>query len=179
MKLRLALVALPFALAGCTTMTMPWDKPAPAPAPVVAAAPAPAKPSIPDPTGASPLEQPLEVAGVAAIPVATVDAATRGVSDYTAAGEGWSATATGGKVVFARAGGKSATVSVKRLAYAKGVEYVGTLNDKPFTLNIRGTACGDKPMTATVRANGTTYSGCAMPGAAAPAAKPAAKSPSA
>ena len=65
MNARLTLLALPLALAACDEQAMkdfrmPWDKPAP----VVAAAPAPTappKPAIPEPTGASPTQQPLEV----------------------------------------------------------------------------------------------------------------------
>ena len=61
---------------------------------------------------------------------------------------------------------------VQRLAYAKGVEYVGTLNDAAFALNIRGEDCGGQPMTATLRANGKTYAGCASPGAGASGISP-------
>ena len=181
MNARLTLLALPLALAACDEQAMkdfrmPWDKPAP----VVAAAPAPTappKPAIPEPTGASPTQQPLEVAGDR-VKVATAESETLNTAAYTAGGEGWSATVSGDSVRFERAGAKAATVKVQRLAYASGVEYVGTLNDRAFTLNIRGADCGDQPMTATLRANGNTYQGCAAPGAAAAAAAAeAAKAP--
>ncbi|QJD16223.1 hypothetical protein [Paracoccus sanguinis] len=180
MRLRLIILAAPLALAACDDQAMkdfrmPWDKPEP----VVAAPAAPAappKPSIPEPTGASPTQQPLEVAGDRTR-VATADAETLDINSFTAGGEGWSATVSGKSVKFERPGAKAATVSVQRLAYAKGVEYVGTLNDTAFALNIRSEDCGGQPMTATLRANGRTFTGCASPTAAkaAASAKPATK----
>lgn len=182
MNARLTLLALPLALAACDEQAMkdfrlPWDKPAP----VVAAAPAPTappKPAIPEPTGASPTQQPLEVAGDR-VKVATADAETLNTASYLAGGEGWTATVSGGSVRLERPGAKAATVKVQRLAYAKGVEYVGTLNDAAFALNIRGEDCGGQPMTATLRANGKTYAGCASPGAGAAAEAAAAAAPAA
>ena len=180
MRLRLIILAAPLALAACDDQAMkdfrmPWDKPEP----VVAAPAAPAappKPSIPEPTGASPTQQPLEVAGDR-VKVATADAETLNTASYLAGGEGWTAIVSGGSVRFERPGAKAATVKVQRLAYAKGVEYVGTLNDAAFALNIRGEDCGGQPMTATLRANGRTFTGCASPTAAkaAASAKPATK----
>ena len=176
MNARLILLALPLALAACgdqgmKDFRMPWDKPEPAPAAAPAPAPAgPPKPAIPEPTGASPTEQALEVSGDR-VKVATADAETLNTANYVAGGEGWTATVSGNTVRFERPGAKAATVKVQRLAYASGVEYIGTLNDLAFSLNIRGEDCGGQPMTAKLKANGNTYAGCASPGAAATAAK--------
>lgn len=180
MKARFALLALPLALAACDEqamkdLRMPWDKPEPPPA----AAPAePPKPSIPDPTGASPVVQPLEVEGARA-KVATADAETLAVTDLTAGGEGWTVAVRGTGARFERPGAKAANVTVRRLPYSGGLEYIGTLNGQPFSLKISSTDCGDQPLTAVLRAGGTTYNGCATPAGAAaaasstPAAKPA------
>ncbi|HRO16145.1 MAG TPA: hypothetical protein PLL33_14115, partial [Paracoccus sp. (in: a-proteobacteria)] len=180
MKPRYALLALPLALAACDARSladfrMPWDKPeAVAPA-------APARPGIPEPTGASPLEQPLEVAG-RQTRVATAQAATIDVTDVAAAGEGWSVTVRGDSARFERPGAKAANVAVRRIVYARGLEYVGVLNGKPFTLNVSAQSCGGQPLSAVLRANGNRHAGCATPLAPLPAtarkaapAKPAAQ----
>lgn len=178
MTSRFALLALPLALAACDARSladfrMPWDKPEPAAAAVDPNAPP--KPAIPDPTGASPLEQPLEVGGATA-PVATAERETLEVNAFVAAGEGWSAAVRDGSARFERPGAKAATVAVKRVPYARGVEYIGTLNNQPFSLTIHGDDCGDQPMTAALRANGARFAGCAAPAApvAADADAPAA-----
>lgn len=177
MTLRFALLALPLALAACDSqalqnLRMPWDKPEPAPA----AAPAePAPPTIPEPTGASPTEQPLEVAGKTA-KVATAEAETLAVTDLTASGEGWSASVKGSTARYEPAGAKAANVTVRRIPYSGGVEYIGVLGGQPFVLRVKAQDCGGQPLTATVRASGKTLSGCAVPGqaqAAAPAPAPA------
>ncbi|PZO64073.1 MAG: hypothetical protein DI498_12190 [Paracoccus denitrificans] len=179
MKLRLALVALPFVLSACTSdFAMPWDKPAPV-EPLVAAPAEPAKPFIPEPTGGSPRDTPLEIAGGEHRAVSTADAATLNVRDYTAAGDGWQVVVAGNKAQFTRPGAKSASVTVRRIVFASGVEYVGVLNDRPFALTVRGQTCGAQPMTAVLKANGTTFNGCAAPGATAPVAPTASAAPAA
>lgn len=182
MNARLILLALPLALAGCDQQAvrdfrLPWDKPAPAPVVAAPAAPAePPKPSIPEPTGASPAQQPLEIAGERT-KVATAEAQTANATRFTASGEGWSATVDGTTARVERAGGKPATVKVQRLVYAGGVEYAGTLNDALFSLDLRSAACGGQPLTATLKANGKKLAGCASPGSAAPAKAAAATAP--
>lgn len=58
-------------------------------------------------------------------------------------------------------------LSAERSAYAKGVEYTGTHNNKPFHLNLNGKSCNDTmsdksyDMTATFEFNGEKYTGCA------------------
>ena len=177
MTLRFALLALPLALAGCDSqamqtmqnLRMPWDKTEP-----VAAAPAaPAVPTIPEPTGASPTVQPLEIEGRTA-KVATADAETLAVTDLTAAGEGWAASVKGTTARFEPAGGKAANITVRRIPYSGGVEYIGVLGGQPFVLRVNAQDCGGQPLTATVRASGRTLPGCAAPAAAAAAATPAA-----
>lgn len=186
MNARLILLALPL-LAACDAqqmqdLKMPWDRTPPAAAaPAVPATPAePPKPVIPEPTGAAPTEAPLEVEGTRT-KVATANAETLNVTRVDAAGDGWTATVDGKTVRFERPGAKAAAVTVRRLTYAGGVEYVGTLNDEAVTLNLTSADCGGKPLTAKVRANGKTYAGCAAPSgtvakaAATEAAKPADK----
>lgn len=157
MTLRVALLALPLALAACDQMQefrMPWDPPPPA-----AAAPA-GPPTIPEPTGASPAVQPLEVEGQTA-KVSTAEAETLAVTNLTAAGEGWTASVNGTTARFEPAGAKAANVEVRRIPYSGGVEYIGELGGQPFVLRVTAQDCGKQPLTATVRARGNTLSGCA------------------
>ena len=143
-------------------LRMPWDKPEPA-----AAAPAePAPPTIPEPTGASPAVQPLEIAGKTA-KVSTAEAETLAVTNLTAAGEGWTASVNGTTARFQPAGASASTVEVRRIPYSGGVEYIGVLGGQPFVLRVKAQDCGDQPLTATVRARGNTLSGCAAPAASA------------
>lgn len=166
MKLRFALLALPLALAACDEQAMkdfrmPWDQP-PAEAAPVPAGP----PTIPEPTGGSPREQPLEVEGQTA-KVATAEAETLAVTNLNAAGEGWSASVTGSTARFQPAGAAASSIEVRRIPYSGGVEYIGVLGGQPFVLRVNSQDCGDQPMTATVRARGKTMPGCAAPAAAA------------
>ena len=108
MNARLTLLALPLALAACDQQAlkdfhMPWDKPASAPAAAPVQPAQPPKPTIPEPTGAAPTQQPLEIAGDRA-KVATADAETLDVGRFTASGEGWSAKVDGKTVRFERPG---------------------------------------------------------------------------
>lgn len=167
MTLRLALLALPLALAACDSqalqnLRMPWDKPEP-----VTAVPAPpAPPTIPEPTGASPTVQPLEVEGQTAR-IATAEAETLAVTDLTAAGEGWTATVKGTDARFEPASGKPANITVRRIPYSGGVEYIGVLGGQPFVLRVNPQDCGGQPLTATVRTGNNTLPGCASPAPAA------------
>ncbi|SEH81525.1 hypothetical protein SAMN04488075_1224 [Paracoccus alkenifer] len=165
---QLAVLALPLALAACgDDMRMPWDKPEP-----VAETPAePAPPHIPEPTGASPTRQPLEVGGPTA-KVATAEARSLAVTDLVAGGEGWAASVSGSTARFQPQGAAPRAVDVRRIPWSGGVEYIGTLSGQPFVLRIKGADCGKQKLTAMVRAGGQTYDGCASP--AAPAAAPAA-----
>jgi len=165
MTLRFALLALPLALAACDTeamqnFRMPWDKPEPPPVQVPAG-----PPTIPEPTGASPTTQPLEIGGPTAR-VATADAETLAVTNLVAAGEGWTASVAGTTAQFQPAGAAASSIDVRRIPYSGGVEYIGVLGGQPFVLRISGQDCGKQPLTATVRARGNTLAGCAAPAAA-------------
>lgn len=166
MKLRFALLALPLALAACDEQAMknfrmPWDKP---PAPAAPVEPGP--PTIPEPTGVAPTVQPLEIEGRTA-KVATADAETLAVTNLTAAGEGWAASVNGTTARFEPAGAKASNIEVRRIPYSGGVEYIGVLGGQPFVLRVNSQDCGKQPMSATVRARGTTLTGCAAPAGSA------------
>lgn len=169
MKMRFALVALPFLLTACgpqAGLNFPWAK-QPEAAPAVPA-PVPPKPGIPEPTGASPLAQPLEIAG-AQTPRATANAATHKVEHIGAKGADWQVVVHGGGATFTGSNGKSTVVGVKRISYAGGLEYAGVMNGKPFVLHLTPVACEGMPMTANLRANGNRLTGCATEIAPAPA----------
>ncbi|WP_299361852.1 hypothetical protein [uncultured Paracoccus sp.] len=176
MNLRFALLAVPLALGACdeaamADFRMPWDKPEP----VVVEPAEPAKPTIPAPPQVSPVEQPLELGG-SATPRATAQAETVNLTAVAAAGEGWSVDIADGTARFARPGANTAQVRVNRLVYVGGVEFVGELNGRVFALTVSGADCGPLPLTATLRANGNRYQGCAQPAAAAPASTTSAPS---
>ncbi|CAM3218242.1 hypothetical protein SAMN04488021_101152 [Paracoccus aminovorans] len=161
-------------------------------------------PSHSGPPTVSPLEQPIET-GAEARPVATAEASTMATAMFRAAGAGWTVTAADKSAVYERPGAKSVGVSVRRMAYARGAEFIGNMNGQVFALNIRAEACeigGQKtPFTANLRVGSQRLTGCAaptdsMPKAqvkassagpkpkaaakpAAPAAKPAAPKPAA
>ena len=95
------------------------------------------------------------------------EAETLAVTDLTASGEGWTASVKGTTARFEPAGGKAANVTVRRIPYSGGIEYIGVLGGQPFVLRVNAQDCGGQPMTATLRASGNTLSGCAAPAAAA------------
>ena len=181
MNLRIALLALPLALAACgdqANLRMPWDKPEPvAPVAPVVAGP----PTIPPPPQVSPVDQPLQV-GEAGAARATAERETVDLTAAAAAGPGWAVEVAGESATFSRPGAKSATVPVRRIVYARGVEFVGELNDVVFSLNVTPADCGASPLTATLRANRKTFAGCAAPAgtpAAAALAQPGPVAPAA
>ncbi|MDO5630932.1 MAG: hypothetical protein Q4G22_03745 [Paracoccus sp. (in: a-proteobacteria)] len=166
MKMRLAALAvLPFALAACDMANLSRQ-----PAEEPAAAEEQAGP--PRPPEVSPLQQPIEIAGAAQRAVATAEASTVDTRSFMAQGEGWSVEIQGDVAQYRR-GGNPRSVAVNRLVFARGVEYVGVLDGAPFALTIRGTACGNAPMTASLRAGGRTLSGCAAPAEARTLPRPA------
>ncbi|WP_374637365.1 hypothetical protein [Paracoccus sp. (in: a-proteobacteria)] len=117
------------------------------------------------PPGVSPLEQPIET-GAAIAPVSTAEASTMGTAMFRAAGAGWTVTAADKNAVYERPGAKSVGVTVRRITYAKGVEFIGTMNGAVFSLNIQAAACeaGDvkTPFTAKLRVGSQRLSGCAQ-----------------
>mgnify|MGYP000440950343 FL=1 len=106
------------------------------------------------PPGVSPLEQPIET-GAELVPVATAEASTMSTAMFRASGAGWTVTAADKNAVYERAGAKSVGVSVRRVTYARGVEFIGTMNGAVFSLNVQAQACeaGDQktPFTARLR----------------------------
>ena len=117
------------------------------------------------PPGVSPLEQPIET-GAALAPVSTAEASTVATAMFRAAGAGWTVTAADKNAVYERPGAKSVGVSVRRMTYARGVEFIGTMNGSVFSLNIQAAACesGDvkTPFTARLRVGSQRLTGCAQ-----------------
>ncbi|MFC3526843.1 hypothetical protein ACFOMH_01570 [Paracoccus mangrovi] len=118
------------------------------------------------PPGVSPLEQPIET-GAELVPVATAEASTMSTAMFRASGAGWTVTAADKNAVYERAGAKSVGVSVRRVTYARGVEFIGTMNGAVFSLNVQAQACeaGDQktPFTARLRVGSQRLTGCAVP----------------
>lgn len=81
----------------------------------------------------------------------------------------WSATVRGSTLTYSTPETPDTTIPVERFAYAKGVEYSGTLNGQPLTLNIRTGSCEDGmtthsyPMTAKLFLGSAVLKGCAQP----------------
>lgn len=183
------LALLPLALAACDeTVQLPWER-----------EPAAETPAVTGPPAVSPLVDPIELPGAAPVAVATADARTLNEAAFAAEGPGgaWRVEVAGDKARFMRTGARDATVPVRRLVYARGVEYVGQLGGSPFALTVLGAKCEAAAMprgwtmAARLKSGGRTVEGCAAPAAsappraqpapapAAPAAVPAAQSASA
>ncbi|MDO5620434.1 MAG: hypothetical protein Q4G24_03080 [Paracoccus sp. (in: a-proteobacteria)] len=167
MKLRLAALALlPLALAACDETQMQNFRDSFSSKPAETAQ-EPAEPTPPQPPAVSPLKDPIELAGGAKTARATAQAGTVNVTALNAIGteQDWSADVAGGKVVFKRAGAADVTVAVDRLVFAGGIEFIGVLGGRPFTLRASEAACtgrgGQKyPLSVTLRAQGNTLTGC-------------------
>ncbi|AUH33862.1 COG3650 family protein [Paracoccus tegillarcae] len=178
MKLRLGAVALlPFALAACDEAAMSDLRSGLGMTPTEEAQPEePAGP--PQPPAVSPLDQAIEVQGGAQAAVSTAQAETYNTQAFVARGNEpfWNIEAAGDSVLYktpANPAGRS--INVRRLVFANGVEYVGTLDGSVFALTIRGDDCVDDmsgeafPMTAVLKIGGRMNNGCAAPAAAAAA----------
>ncbi|SFY19960.1 hypothetical protein SAMN04244548_03035 [Paracoccus pantotrophus] len=126
----------------------------------------PEAPAHSGPPGVSPLEAPIET-GTEGKPVATAEASTLGTAMFRAAGPGWTVTAADKTAVYERPGAKSVGVTVRRMAYGRGVEFIGSMNGSVFALNIQAAECeagGQKtPFTARLRVGSQRLSGCAVP----------------
>ncbi|MFH5773877.1 hypothetical protein ACHFJ0_06445 [Paracoccus sp. NGMCC 1.201697] len=118
------------------------------------------------PPAVSPIDQPIET-GAEGVAVATGEASTMNTAMFRAAGAGWTATASDKRAVLERPGQKSTAVSVRRMTYARGVEFVGTMNGQVFSLNVQAGECkaGDMntPFTAKLRLGSQNLTGCAQP----------------
>ncbi len=163
----LPLAFLPLALAACDEgARLPWDRDPVAEVPAVTGPPA-----------VSPLVDPVELPDSVPVAVATADARTLNETAFAAEGPGgaWRVEVAGDQARFMRQGARDATVSVRRLVYARGVEYVGQLGGAPFALTVLGAKCEVAGMgrgwslSARVKSGGRTVEGCAAPAASAPA----------
>lgn len=182
MRLSLAMIlCAPLAVAACTDpFASLGQKPAPEPVAVEAPKPEPIRPP-----AVSPLEQPIEVAVLETS--ATVDGATNPVAAFKARGNEpfWSVHVGNGSAVYSTPDLSARSVPVRRIAFAKGVEYIGVMNDKPFALRVTGAACTDSmsgekfEFTARLSANGRSVNGCASATTENPPKAPAAKGASA
>jgi uncharacterized membrane protein len=126
------------------------------------------------PPGVSPLDSPIET-GVEGQSVATAEAKTHGTAAFSARGNEpfWAVDVAGSTALYKTPSNqKGQAVRVDRLTFAEGVEFIGVLNGRPFSLNVRGKECqdsmsGDKfPMTARLTVSGKGMSGCAGPASA-------------
>lgn len=126
----------------------------------------PEAPAHSGPPTVSPLDQPIET-GAEAIPVSTAEASTMQTAMFRAAGNGWVATASDKTAVLERAGAKSVGVTVRRMTYGRGVEFVGSMNGQVFSLNIRAAECdtgsGKAPFSARLKVGSQSMTGCAAP----------------
>ena len=177
-KLLLAFAALPLLLAACgDDIRMPWDKPLDATPAVVETPQSPASQPLVSPQ-VSPTQVPIEVEGDRKA-VATAESVTLNTTAFVARGNEpfWRVDVSDGTARYQTPDNeKGRNVPVRRIAYAKGVEYIGELNGSAFALNIRATKCvdtmsGEKfPMTSALRIGSNVVNGCAGPMQAPPAA---------
>lgn len=126
----------------------------------------PAAPAHSGPPTVSPLDQPIETGGEGTA-LATAEASTMGTAMFRAAGSGWTVTAADKTAVYERTGAKSTAVTVRRMTYGRGVEFIGTMNGQVFSLNVRAQECdsgaGKTPFSANLRVGSQRLTGCAAP----------------
>lgn len=160
----LALISLP--LTACDTQTMTdlrrnigLDQPEPEPE-------EPAKPRAP---AVSPLVQPIET-GTPGKPIPTAEPLTYRATNFVARGNEpfWNVEIAGNTATYRTPENQSGRkISVNRLVFDRGVEYIGVLNDRPFVVNMTATECQDTmadqkyPLTARLTVSGQTQQGCA------------------
>ncbi|MTH77178.1 hypothetical protein [Paracoccus aestuariivivens] len=156
MKFRSAFAVLAMSVAVTACGELPFQKNTPEEAPAVE------KPA--GPPAVSPIDSPIET-GEEGRPLATAEANTANIAMFRAAGAGWTVTANNSRAVYERSGAKSTAVSVRRMTYARGVEFIGTMNGSVFSLNVQAAECqaGDvkTPFTAKLRVGSQRLSGCA------------------
>lgn len=154
MKFRSAFAVLSMTVALAACGELPFQKAA-----------EPEAPAHSGPPGVSPLEQPIET-GTAGTAVATAEASTMNTAIFRAAGAGWTVSAADKSAVYERPGQKSVGVTVRRMTYARGVEFIGNMNGAIFALNIQAAECdagGQKaPFTAKLRVGSQRMTGCAV-----------------
>ena len=91
------------------------------------------------------------------------------VQSFTAFGSTWRAVVENGKLFLEGPVLNATSISVERLAYAKGVEFFGHDGNKEVNLNIRGVPCQDSSgnkseFTASLVYGKKTMKGCAVAG---------------
>lgn len=175
MKLRLAALALlPLALAACDETAMRDFQAGLGMKTEAEAEPVPLDQL--QPPEVSPLQQPIEVAGGKQGTVATADAETYRTEAFVARGNEpfWNIEVADGKALYRTPENQNGrTINVRRIVFASGVEYVGTLGGSVFALTIRGTDCQDDmsgekfPMSAVLKIGNRVTQGCAAPAKAA------------
>lgn len=132
----------------------------------------PAEPAQPRPPAVSPLDVPIETGAADPVAAVTAESETLNTTAYAARGNEpfWLVEVSGNTAVYKTPGNQSGReITVQRLIFAQGVEYVGTLNGQVFALNIRGSECTDSmsgeefPMSATLKIGNNAHRGCAVP----------------
>ena len=172
MKLRYAMALLPLGLAACDDQAMqdfrmPWDQPEE----VVPETPVDpmSKPLVAPQV--SPNQVPVEVEGERTL-VATAEARTLNTTAFVAQGNEpfWRVEVSGNTAKYQTPQNQSGSnVSVSRIVYRQGVEYIGEWGGAAFSLNIRSAECTDSmsgekfPMTASLRVGTRRSQGCAAP----------------
>lgn len=136
----------------------------------------PETPSHSGPPTVSPLDQPIQTSddGTA---VSTAEARTMNTALFRATGDGgaWAVTTGNDMAVLERSGQRSVGVPVRRITYARGVEFVGQMSGRAFTVNITAQECtdgsGKQPFSARVSVAGQRLTGCATPTETMPVAQ--------
>ncbi|RJL07048.1 COG3650 family protein, partial [Paracoccus siganidrum] len=127
------------------------------------------------PPSVSPLEAPIETGAAEARAVATAEAQTHNTAAFSARGNEpfWAVDVAGNTAIYKTPSNqRGQAIRVNRLTFAEGVEYIGVLGGRPFTVNIRAAECRDSmsgdrfPMTATLTVSGRSERGCAGPATA-------------
>lgn len=144
---------------------------------------APEAPGHSGPPTVSPVDQPIETGGEGKA-VSTAEASTMNTAIFRAVGTEpfWAVTAGSDTAVYERPGQRSVGVSVRRITYGRGVEFIGVMNGRPFTLNLQAATCSDGmsdtkyPFTARLSAGGQRLTGCAGPTDTMPKAQVRARS---
>ncbi|CAM3158284.1 COG3650 family protein [Paracoccus nototheniae] len=138
----------------------------------------PEQPAGPRPPAVSPLEQPIETAATAPRPVQMAEPLTYRSTAFVAAGNepSWRVQISGNTALYRTPDNPSGrSISVNRLVFNQGVEYVGVLNGRPFVVNMRAAPCRDSmsgdrfPLTARLTVGGQQQPGCAVTAQPAPA----------
>lgn len=155
MKFRSAFAALSITVALAACSEMPFQKSA-----------EPEAPAHTGPPAVSPLDQPIET-GAEGQAMSTADARTMATAMFRASGSGWTVTAADKTAVYERPGAKSTAVTVRRITYARGVEFVGVMNGQVFSLNVSSAECAgggaEMPFSAKLRVGTQRLTGCAGP----------------